>query len=115
VRPRPGERVAVVGDGTVGLIAAHLLRLFSPAALVVVGQRPDQAGLAAALAAALGATAFALAGPAVLEGRFDLVVEAAGATQRRATPPRPADHAPVPAGGVCRCLRDAAPRHRPAR
>jgi threonine dehydrogenase-like Zn-dependent dehydrogenase len=62
VRPRPGERVAVVGDGTVGLIAAHLLRLFSPAALVVAGQRPDQAGLAAAL----GATAFALAGSANL-------------------------------------------------
>jgi threonine dehydrogenase-like Zn-dependent dehydrogenase len=74
VRPRPGERVAVVGDGTVGLIAAHLLRLFSPAALVVAGQRPDQAGLAAAL----GATAFALAGSADLAGRFDLVVEAAG-------------------------------------
>jgi L-iditol 2-dehydrogenase len=65
--------VAVVGDGTVGLIAAHLLRLFSPVGLVVVGQRPEQAGLAAAL----GATAFGLVGSADLEGRFDLVVEAA--------------------------------------
>jgi 2-desacetyl-2-hydroxyethyl bacteriochlorophyllide A dehydrogenase len=75
VQPRPGERIAVVGDGTVGLITAHLLRLFSPAALVVVGQRPDQAGLARAL----GATAFELAGAAGLDGGFDLVVEAAGA------------------------------------
>jgi threonine dehydrogenase-like Zn-dependent dehydrogenase len=74
VQPRPGERVAVVGDGTVGLIAAHLLRLFSPAALIVVGQREEQAGLARAL----GATGFEWAGSAGLDGQFDLVVEAAG-------------------------------------
>ena len=91
-QPRPGERIAVVGDGTVGLITAHLLRLYSPAELVVFGQRPDQAGLAAEL----GVTAFELvapgaaAGPAELtapvdsagRGRpvapFDLVIEAAG-------------------------------------
>jgi len=74
VRPVPGERFAVVGDGTVGLIAAHLLGLFSPSAVVVVGQRAEQAGLAFEL----GATRFELAGSADLEGRFDLVVEAAG-------------------------------------
>jgi threonine dehydrogenase-like Zn-dependent dehydrogenase len=39
-----------------------------------VGQREEQAGLARAL----GATGFELAGSAGLEGRFDLVVEAAG-------------------------------------
>jgi 2-desacetyl-2-hydroxyethyl bacteriochlorophyllide A dehydrogenase len=58
--PRPGERVAVVGDGTLALIAAHLLTLYSPAELVVYGQRPAQASLAAEL----GATAFE-PGPAV--------------------------------------------------
>ena len=42
-RPRPGERVAVVGDGTLALITAHLLRLYSPAELIVCGQRPAQA------------------------------------------------------------------------
>ena len=42
--PKPGERVAVVGDGTLALIAAHLLTLYSPAELVVYGQRPAQAG-----------------------------------------------------------------------
>jgi L-iditol 2-dehydrogenase len=73
-QPRPGERIAVVGDGTVGLITAHLLRLYSPAELVVFGQRADQAGLAAEL----GATAFELAGPADPPGTFDLVIEAAG-------------------------------------
>jgi threonine dehydrogenase-like Zn-dependent dehydrogenase len=63
--------VAVVGDGTVALIAAHLLRLFSPGELVVFGQREPQA----ALARELGATGFEVgASPA----RFDLVVEAAG-------------------------------------
>jgi L-iditol 2-dehydrogenase len=73
-RPRPGERFAVIGDGTVGLITAHLLRLYSPSELVVFGQRPDQAGLAVEL----GATAFELAGPADPPAEFDLVIEAAG-------------------------------------
>lgn len=69
--PRPGERVAVVGDGTVALVTAHLLRLFSPAELVVFGQRSAQAELAAEL----GATGFDV-GPS--PERFDLVIEAAG-------------------------------------
>jgi 2-desacetyl-2-hydroxyethyl bacteriochlorophyllide A dehydrogenase len=96
-RPRPGERVAVVGDGTLALIAAHLLTLYSPAELIVCGQRPAQA----ALAAELGATGFELdsaedahprtppttpsssAAPSSpptpsSPARFDLVVEAAG-------------------------------------
>lgn len=69
--PAPGERVAVVGDGTLALIAAHLLGLYSPAELVVCGQRPAQAELAAEL----GATGFSVGEEG---GRFDLVVEAAG-------------------------------------
>jgi L-iditol 2-dehydrogenase len=70
-RPRPGERVAVVGDGTLALITVHLLRLYSPAELIVCGQRPAQAGLAADL----GATGFTVDSPGV---QFDLVIEAAG-------------------------------------
>jgi len=69
--PQPGERVAVVGDGTLALITAHLLRLYTPAELIVCGQRPAQA----ALALELGATGFALDDQA---GPFDLVIEAAG-------------------------------------
>ena len=69
--PHPGERVAVVGDGTLALITAHLLRLYSPAELIVCGQRPAQAGLAASL----GATGFVVEDP---DTRFDLVIEAAG-------------------------------------
>jgi 2-desacetyl-2-hydroxyethyl bacteriochlorophyllide A dehydrogenase len=70
-QPRPGERIAVVGDGTLALITTHLLRLFSPAELIVCGQRPAQAGLAAEL----GATGFDVT---LSSGRFDLVIEAAG-------------------------------------
>jgi len=70
-QPRPGERIAVVGDGTLALITTHLLRLFSAEELIVCGQRPAQAGLAAEL----GATGFDLAPPAT---SFDLVIEAAG-------------------------------------
>ena len=73
-QPRPGERVAVVGDGTIGLISAHLLRLYSPSELVVFGQRESQAGLAAEL----GATTFDLTGAQAPARPFDLVVEAAG-------------------------------------
>ncbi len=61
----------MVGDGTVALAAAHLLRLFSPAELVVFGQRAAQAELAISL----GAMEFSVSGDG--EG-FDLVVEAAG-------------------------------------
>jgi L-iditol 2-dehydrogenase len=70
-RPIPGERVAVVGDGTLALITAHLLGLYSPAELVVYGLRRAQADLAAEL----GATGFETGDPGE---RFDLVVEAAG-------------------------------------
>jgi len=81
-RPWPGERVAVVGDGTIGLIAAHLASLFSPAEVVVHGLRADQAGLATGL----GASGFVAWSPdhsatgsdAAGAGRFDLVIEAAG-------------------------------------
>src|SRR6202043_3788783 len=69
--PRPGERVAVVGDGTLALMTAPLLRLYSPAELIVCGQRPAQAELAASL----GATSFVVDTP---DTRFDLVIEAAG-------------------------------------
>jgi L-iditol 2-dehydrogenase len=75
--PRPGDRVAVVGDGTVGLIVAHLAGLFSPAEVAVYGLRPGQARLAAEL----GATGFEGVDSAdgCLDHRgFDLVVEAAG-------------------------------------
>jgi len=72
---QPGRRVLVVGDGTVALLAARLLGLWSPARVVMLGQRPAQAGLAAAA----GAAAFET-DPAAAGAGYDLVVEAAGST-----------------------------------
>lgn len=73
--PTPGLRVLIVGDGTVGLLAATLVRLWSPASVTLLGARPDQAGLAAAA----GVDAF-LTRPEEEGAGYDLVVEAAGAS-----------------------------------
>jgi 2-desacetyl-2-hydroxyethyl bacteriochlorophyllide A dehydrogenase len=70
--PEPGQRVLVIGDGTIGLLAAHLAALWSPSEIVVLGRRAEQA----ALAAAVGATRFTT-DDAIAEG-FDFVIEAAG-------------------------------------
>src|SRR5437764_659463 len=43
------ERVLVVGDGTIGLLAAYLASLWSPASVTMVGRRPEQARLAASV------------------------------------------------------------------
>ncbi|QKV68630.1 alcohol dehydrogenase catalytic domain-containing protein [Streptomyces harbinensis] len=82
--PRPGERVAVLGAGTLGLLAVQLLAASSPAELLAVDPRPRP------LARATGFGATRTAGPdaaAQLHGRYDLVVETAGApsTARDAT------------------------------
>ena len=70
----PGLRTLVVGDGTVGLLAAHLLRLWSPASVTVSGVRSEQR----TLALAMGADEHLLAPPELRS--FDYVVEAAGST-----------------------------------
>ncbi|MGW1835174.1 zinc-dependent alcohol dehydrogenase [Streptomyces sp. NPDC002067] len=75
-RPAPGERIAVVGAGTLGQLAVQLLAASSPGELTVIDPR------AARGEQALGFGATAAHTPeeaAVLEGRFDLVVETAGA------------------------------------
>ncbi|MEV4944882.1 alcohol dehydrogenase catalytic domain-containing protein [Streptomyces sp. NPDC053755] len=81
-RPRPGERVAVVGAGTLGLLAVQLLAASSPAELVAVDPRTargEQALRSGASRALVPAEATALA------GRFDLVVETAGAPSTAAS------------------------------
>lgn len=78
-KPSPGQRVLVIGDGTVGLLATKLARLWSPASVTLLGLRADQS----VLATAAGADRFSTAG---LHGdeRYDLVVEAAGSAQSTA-------------------------------
>ncbi|WP_336320381.1 zinc-dependent alcohol dehydrogenase [Streptomyces lavendofoliae] len=75
-RPGPGERVAVVGAGTLGLLAVQLLAASSPAELAVVDPRAARGEQALRCGASRSLDPD---GAARLEGRFDLVVETAGA------------------------------------
>lgn len=68
---REGLRVAVIGDGTIALLAAHLVRLFGPSRTTVIGRRPEQHDLAIAA----GAQDFEVTTPGTV---FDLVIEASG-------------------------------------
>lgn len=73
---RPDLRIAVVGAGTLGLVAVAILSLTTPALLAVVGSRPARL----ALARRLGATETYDANADALESlrdSFDLVFEAA--------------------------------------
>jgi 2-desacetyl-2-hydroxyethyl bacteriochlorophyllide A dehydrogenase len=71
---RPGDTAAVVGAGTLGVLALQLLAAASPAALAAVDIRPERAETAFAA----GATTF-LHPDEVTEAAFDVVVETAGA------------------------------------
>jgi threonine dehydrogenase-like Zn-dependent dehydrogenase len=74
--PLPGSRIAVVGDGPLGLLALLLLGTTAPAELVLVGARPARS----AFGPRCGATQVVAAGDADalagLAGRLDMVVEA---------------------------------------
>jgi 2-desacetyl-2-hydroxyethyl bacteriochlorophyllide A dehydrogenase len=73
--PVPGERVAVVGAGTLGLLAAQLLHAGRPAELVAVEPNARRAELALRCGATTVRTPLEARR---LAGRFDLVIEAAG-------------------------------------
>lgn len=72
--PRAGQRVVVIGGGTLGLIAVQLLARASPAELVLVENRADRRELGARF----GATA-TFDPEEVTDLDADLVIEAAGA------------------------------------
>ncbi|MFF5255463.1 zinc-binding dehydrogenase [Streptomyces leeuwenhoekii] len=77
---RPGERVAVVGTGTLGMFAVQFLAAGSPAELLVVGSRPDRE----ALSRQFGATGFRTKDQE-LPGDFDVVIETAGSADAART------------------------------
>ncbi|MFF0381458.1 zinc-binding dehydrogenase [Streptomyces sp. NPDC004286] len=77
---RPGERVAVVGTGTLGMLAVRFLAAVSPRELLVVGLDRERE----ALAKECGATGFAVSGPD-LPGGYDVVIEAAGSAEAAGT------------------------------
>jgi threonine dehydrogenase-like Zn-dependent dehydrogenase len=75
--PRAGGRLAVVGDGPLGLLACNLLRLTSPRELMLFGARPARL----AFGVRMGATTVLPTPPpddperVALRGGFDVVVE----------------------------------------
>ncbi|MEV8316580.1 alcohol dehydrogenase catalytic domain-containing protein [Streptomyces sp. NPDC059900] len=75
-RPSPGERIAVVGAGTLGMLAVQLLAASSPGELVVIDPRAERGGQALGFGASESLTP---ADEEAYHGRFDLVVETAGA------------------------------------
>jgi threonine dehydrogenase-like Zn-dependent dehydrogenase len=83
--PLPGRRVAVVGDGPLGLLALLLLRTASPAELLLVGGRPARSALGPACGATRVVAAADQAGLASLAGSFDAVVEATNGPTGAAT------------------------------
>ncbi|MEU2729665.1 alcohol dehydrogenase catalytic domain-containing protein [Streptomyces griseoviridis] len=77
---RPGERVAVVGTGTLGMFAVQFLSAGSPAELLVVGTRPDRAELSRTF----GADDFRTRDQE-LPADFDVVIETAGSASAART------------------------------
>ncbi len=80
---QPGERVAVVGTGTLGMFAVQFLKAVSPAELLVVGTRNDRE----ALSRRFGATDFRTenAENPPLADDFDVVIESAGSASAART------------------------------
>ncbi|MGA2969516.1 MAG: alcohol dehydrogenase catalytic domain-containing protein [Acidimicrobiales bacterium] len=68
---RPGATCLVIGDGTVGLLATHLLTRFAPASITVLGLRACQHDLALEAGASEFTTQLA-------DKKFDVIIEAAG-------------------------------------
>jgi len=50
-QPQAGSTIAVIGDGTIALLAVQMARLFSPAAIVVLGSHDERLALARHLGA----------------------------------------------------------------
>ena len=46
VNVNQNSSVLIIGDGTIALLSAYLLKLFSPSKVVMLGKRPEQADLA---------------------------------------------------------------------
>src|SRR6266542_4013558 len=77
--PGQGSRVLVVGDGTIGLLAAYLVGLWEPSAVTMLGRRPEQAEMAQSV----GVTSFVTDDD--VDGGFDIAVEAAGVPEAIST------------------------------
>lgn len=81
----PGLRVLVIGDGTVALLAAHLVQMWAPSVVDMAGRRMEQLDLAKTM----GVHNFAVTTPGAMA--YDVVIEAAGSTTAVETALRSAD------------------------
>ena len=75
VKPKEHAKVLIIGDGTLALIAARLIRNWNPAFVHILGLKKEQSDLAQMA----GADEF-LTEP--IEMTYDLIVDASGATSR---------------------------------
>jgi len=75
VNPKQNAKVLIIGDGTIALIAARLIRTWSPLFVHILGLKKEQSDLALMA----GANEF-LTEPADIA--YDLIVDASGSTSR---------------------------------
>lgn len=80
---KPGDRVAIIGSGTVGLMAVQTARLFGADLVVVVGRSPYKLRLATSLGADASTNILeqplAILADEITKGRgFNVVIEATG-------------------------------------
>ncbi len=73
--PKAGARVLVIGDGTIALIAARLVRNWNPSVVQMLGLKPGQSKIAAQA----GVDAFFTTTPVE---KYDLIIEASGSSAR---------------------------------
>ncbi len=75
VQPARGAKILVIGDGTIGLIAARVAHAWNPSVVHMVGLKEGQA----ALAKEAGVELFMTASPTE---KYDLIIDASGASSR---------------------------------
>ena len=75
INPKQNSKVLIIGDGTIAMIAARLIRAWNPSLVHMLGLKKEQADLAKLA----GADEF-LTEP--IELAYDLIVDASGATSR---------------------------------
>ena len=74
IAPEQGEQVLIVGDGTIALIAALLVRQWNPTSVTMLGARDEQRDLAARAGVDLFTT-----NPDDTAAGYSLIIDAAGA------------------------------------
>lgn len=75
VQPARGAKILVIGDGTIGLIAAKVVRAWNPSQVHMVGLKEGQA----ALAKEAGVDLFMTTDPT---DKYDLIIDASGSSSR---------------------------------